>query len=119
MTESMNLKDLDLLLEESKDIIEFLARRRNVSNYERMTNEELLSTLKKTPQKQLKLGKRKNNQILTTQHPQKVAKLKINQNLTLHKQIKIAKRRKTKNLTYEDVRSSCVIYVIRKNTSYI
>ena len=42
MAESINLS-----LEESRDIIEFLARRRNVSNYERMTNEELLSTLKK------------------------------------------------------------------------
>ena len=42
MAESINLS-----LEESRDIIEFLARRRNVNNYERMTNEELLSTLKK------------------------------------------------------------------------
>ena len=49
MAESMNLKDLDLLLEESRDVIEFLARRKNVSNYERMTNEELLSALKKNP----------------------------------------------------------------------
>ena len=51
MAESI-LKNLDLSSEESKDIIEFLARKRNVSNYERMANEELLSTLKKTPQKQ-------------------------------------------------------------------
>ena len=54
----INLKDLDLLSEESRDIIEFLARRTNVSNYERMTNEELLSTLKKTsylPSQPLKL----------------------------------------------------------------
>ena len=51
MAESINLKDLDLSLEELRDIIEFLARRRNVSNYERMTNEELLSTLKKKPLK--------------------------------------------------------------------
>ena len=66
MVKSMNLKDLDLSSEESRDIIEFLARRRNVSNYEHMTNEELLSTLKKTsylPSQPLKLGKRKNNQI--------------------------------------------------------
>ena len=48
---NLNLKDLDLSLEESRDIIEFSARRRNVSNYERMINEELLSTLKKTPLK--------------------------------------------------------------------
>ena len=99
MAESISLKDVDLSLEESRDIIEFLARRRNVSNYECMTNEESLFTLKKTPQKQLKLGKWKNNQILTTQPPRKVAKLEINQNLTLHRPIKIAKRRKTQNVT--------------------
>ena len=31
MAESINLKDLDLLLEESRGIIKFLARKRNVS----------------------------------------------------------------------------------------
>ena len=36
MMESINLKDLDLSLAESRDIIEFLARKRNVSNYEGM-----------------------------------------------------------------------------------
>ena len=61
-----------------------------------MTNEELLSTLKKeNTQKPLILGKQKNNQILITQPTRKVAKLEINQNLTLHRTIKIAKRRKT------------------------
>ena len=99
MVESVNLKDLDLSLEESRDRTEFLARRRNVINYERMANEELLSTLKKTSQKQLKLGKRKNNQILTSQPPRKLAKLEIHQNLTLHRPIKILKCRKTQNLT--------------------
>ena len=54
---------------------------------------------KKTPQKPLKLGKQKNNEILTTQPPRKVAKLEITQNLTLHRPIKIEKRRKTQNLT--------------------
>ena len=75
----INLKDLDLSSEGLRDIIEFLARRRKVSNYERMTNEELLSTLKKTsylPSKPLKLGKRKNNQILTTQPPRNMQNLK-------------------------------------------
>ena len=57
MVESINLKDVDLSLEESRDIIEFLARRRNVSNYERMTNEELLSTLKKNPSKTTQIEK--------------------------------------------------------------
>ena len=56
--ENISLKNLNLSSEESRDIIEFLARKRNVSNYERMTNEDLLSTLKKTPQKQ---EKSKNN----------------------------------------------------------
>ena len=56
MAKSINLKDLDLLLGESRDIIEFLARRRNVSNYERMTNEELLSTLIKNPSKTTQIG---------------------------------------------------------------
>ena len=55
MNESI-LKNLDLSTEESRDIIELLARKRNVSNYERMADEELLSNLKKTPKKQ------KNNQ---------------------------------------------------------
>ena len=51
MDESI-LKNLDLSTEESRDIIKLLARKRNVSKYERMTDEELLSTLKKTPQNQ-------------------------------------------------------------------
>ena len=55
MAECVNLKDLDLSLEESRDIIEILARRRNVSNYERMTNEELLSC--KNPSKATQIGK--------------------------------------------------------------
>ena len=46
MAESI-LENLVLSSEESRDIIELLARKRNVSNYERMTDEELLSTLKK------------------------------------------------------------------------
>ena len=51
MVESINLKDLDLSLEESRYMIEFLAKKRNVSNYKRMANEELLSTLKKNHSK--------------------------------------------------------------------
>ena len=56
MAESVDLNDLDLSLEESRDRIEFLARKRNVSNYERMTSEELLSTLKKNPSKTTQIG---------------------------------------------------------------
>ena len=59
MAESINLNGLDLSLEESRDIIKLLARRRNVSDYERMTNEELLSFLKKKkkPSKTTQIGK--------------------------------------------------------------
>ena len=99
---SIKLKNLDLSLEESRDIIEFLAQKRNINNYEHMTNEELLSTLKKKkqqPQNPPRLGKRKSNLILATQKPLKVAKLEINQNLTLQRPLKFAKGRKTQNLT--------------------
>ena len=63
--ENISLKSLNLSSEESRDIIEFLARKRNVSNYGRMTNEELLSTLKKSPQKQKKKSKNNQQQIIS------------------------------------------------------
>ena len=44
--EDLKLKDLNLLLEESRDIIEFLSRKRGVSNYKRKSNGELLSAIK-------------------------------------------------------------------------
>ena len=44
--EDLKLKDLNLSLEDSRDIIEFLARKRNVSNYKRKSNDELLHALK-------------------------------------------------------------------------
>ena len=45
---SFNFKDLDLnlSLEESRDIIEFLARKRNASTYKHKSNNELLHPLK-------------------------------------------------------------------------
>ena len=57
--EDLKLKDL---LEESRDIIEFLARKRGVSNYKRKANDELLSAIKEY--------KSKNNQ-------QQISSLKI------------------------------------------
>ena len=56
--EDLKLKDLNLSLEESRYIIEFLARKRNVNNYKRKSNDELLHAFKE-PDKQ---GKSKNNQ---------------------------------------------------------
>ena len=61
MDESI-LKNLDLSTEESRDIIEPLARKRNASIYERMTDEELLSNLKK-PLKNKKITKTTTNYI--------------------------------------------------------
>ena len=43
---SLKLKDLDLSLEESRGIIEFLARKRGVNNYKHKSNDELLPALK-------------------------------------------------------------------------
>ena len=40
--EDLKLKDLNLSLEESRYIIEFLARQRNVNNYTRKSNDQLL-----------------------------------------------------------------------------
>ena len=48
----------------------------------------ILYPKKNPPHKQLKLGKRKNTQIVTTQKPLKMEKLQINQILTLHRPIK-------------------------------
>ena len=44
--EDSKLKDLNLSLEESRDIIEFLARKRGVSNYKRKSKDELLPVIK-------------------------------------------------------------------------
>ena len=112
MAESINLEALDLSLEESRDIIEFLARRRNVSNYERMTNEELLSTLKKNPSKTTQIGKKEKesnfNHSTTTKSGKTRNKPKSNsakrrktQNVAPQKLLKLGKRKNTQNLTYE------------------
>ena len=48
MVKFIELKDLNLSLEEITGILELLAKKRNVNNYERMTNKDLLSPLKIT-----------------------------------------------------------------------
>ena len=45
--EDLKLKDLNLSLEESRYIIEFLAQKRGVNNYKHKSNDELLHALKK------------------------------------------------------------------------
>ena len=63
--ESINLKSLNLKIEESRDIINFIAQKRGIST------EKLLSTIKPNL-------KRKNNEILTTKTQQNMAKTQQN-----------------------------------------
>ena len=44
--EDSKLKDLNLSLEESRDITEFFARKRGITNYKRKSNDELLNAPK-------------------------------------------------------------------------
>ena len=44
--ENLNLADLKLSQEESRDIIEFLARKRNIKTYKRKSSNELLQAIK-------------------------------------------------------------------------
>ena len=83
--ESIDLRSLNLAIEESRDIINFIAQKRGIST------EKLLSTIKPNL-------KRKNNEILTTRTQQNMAKLrKTQQNMAkLRKtQQNMAKLRKT------------------------
>ena len=50
--ENLNLADLKLSQEESRDIIEFLAKKRNIKNYKLKSSNELLHTVKENNQKQ-------------------------------------------------------------------
>ena len=56
--EDLKLKHLNLSLEESRYIIEFLPRKRGVNNYKHKSNDELLSDIKESE----KHEKSKNNQ---------------------------------------------------------
>ena len=57
---NLNLKDLKLSKEDSRDIIELLAKKRNIKNYKRKSNDKLLQAMKenKTPKNQPKNKKR-------------------------------------------------------------
>ena len=44
--ENLNLADLKLSQEDSRDIIEVLARKRNIKNYKRKSNDKLLQAIK-------------------------------------------------------------------------
>ena len=51
---SLKLEDLNLSLEESRDIIQFLARKRGINNYRQKLNDELLNALKRSEKKKRK-----------------------------------------------------------------
>ena len=44
--ENLNLADLKLSQEDSRDIIELLTRKRNIKNYKRKSNDKLLQAIK-------------------------------------------------------------------------
>ena len=56
--EDLKLKDLNFSLEKSRHITEFLARKRNVNNYKRKSNDQLLHALKESEKQE----ESKNNQ---------------------------------------------------------
>ena len=59
--EDLKLADLNLSLDEARDIIEFLARKRNIKNYKRKSNNELLRSIKENKSnKQQSKNKKKN-----------------------------------------------------------
>ena len=45
--DNLNLKDLKLSKEDSRDIIELLAKKRNIKNYKCKSNDKLLQAVKK------------------------------------------------------------------------
>ena len=58
--ENLNLADLNLSLKESRDIIEFLAKKRNIKNYKRKSSNELLRAIKENKNNQQQKIKSKN-----------------------------------------------------------
>ena len=97
-------RDLSLSPEESRDIIEFIAQKRNVNNYKDKSDGELLSAIKEkskslTPKKPSKNPKRKISEIITLKKSLKNLKRKINEILTPKKPLKNPKRKIAKNLT--------------------
>ena len=58
--ENLNLADLNLSLEESRHIIEFLAKKRNIKNYKRKSSNELLRAIKENKNNQQQKIKSKN-----------------------------------------------------------
>ena len=77
--ELINLKSLNVTMEESKDIIKFITQKRSIRT------KKLLPTIKPNP-------KRKNNEILTTKTHQKAAKIHQKAAETHQKLVKMHKK---------------------------
>ena len=90
---SIDLRSLNLTIEESRDIINFIAQKRGVST------EKLLSTLKPNL-------KRKNNEILTTKTQQNMAKLRKTQQNMVKTQQNMVKTQQNMAKTQQKLRKS-------------
>ena len=102
--EFVKFGDLSLSPEESRDIIEFIAQKRNVNNYKDKLEGKLLSAIKEksknlTPKKPSRNLKRKISENLTSKKSLKNLKCKKSEILTLKKSLKNLKRKITENLT--------------------
>ena len=74
--EFVTFRDISLSPEESRDITEFIAKKRNVNNYKDKSDAELLSAIKEksrnlAPKKPLKTSKHKISKKLTRKKPLK------------------------------------------------
>ena len=103
--ELINLKSLNLTMEESKDIINYIAQKRGIST------KKLLSTIKPNL-------KRKNNKILTAKTQQKLTKTQKNLIKTQKNLIKTQKNliKTQKNLTKTKTQQKSLKLQKRKNT---
>ena len=103
----IDLRDLNLSPKESRDMIEFIAQKRDVNNYKHKSNDELLSAVKEksrilTPKKPLKNPEGKNNQNLTPERPLKNPEHKNNRILTSKNKERIGIiREELKELAYK------------------
>ena len=96
---------MTLTIEESRDIINFIAQKRGISA------KKLLSTIKPNL-------KRKNNEILTTKTQQNTAKTQQNMTKTQQELRKSQKTRRTKNITTRTKKITTRTNKITKKTNF-
>ena len=121
--EYITFRDISLSPEESRDIIEFIAKKRNVNNYNDKSDVELLSAIKEksrnlAPKKSLTNPKRKISKNLTPKKSLKNTKRKIKENLTLKKTLKNTKSEDNQILTSRNKKRIDIIREFLKDLSY-